>query len=91
MKQITILACLFVLPLVLQNSTEHVVGTDPYYRAQVSMLRGGLFSKHFEWTQASLFKDHFADKEFLFHIFLMPFTALGELTGAKVATAFFSS
>lgn len=65
MKQITILACLIVLLLVLQFSTEHVVGTDPYYHVQVSKLGSGLFSKHFEWTQASLFKDHYADKEFI--------------------------
>lgn len=75
----------------LQFSTPYVVGTDPYYHAQVSLLGRDLLSRQFPWTQKSLFAEHFADKEFLFHIVLAPFVWAGGLTGAKVATVVFAT
>ena len=35
-------------------------------------MEQGIF-KEFPWTQTSIWKDRFADKEFLFHLYLMPF------------------
>jgi len=41
--------------------------------------------REFPWWQQSIFKRHFADKEFLFHLFLLPFTFGDLLQGAKVS------
>ena len=39
------------------------------------MLEQGIFDR-FPWTQTSIWKDHFADKEFLFHLYLIPFISV---------------
>jgi hypothetical protein len=49
------------------------------------------FAKQFPYTQASLFHESYADKEFLFHLILIPFLTIGETEGAKIATIVFST
>lgn len=75
----------------IQFQTGFVVGTDPYYHVQVSNLGTSLLWKAFPWTQTNLFAKHFADKEFLFHVLLMPFVYAGGLFGAKLATVLFAT
>ncbi len=62
---------------------------DGYFhaRAAQSLPSRGL-SRKFPWTQASVWKDSFHDKEFLFHVMLAPF-ARGEqpIRGAAAASS----
>ena len=71
----------------LQWSTPHLVDRDSLYHARYAQLlpeRG--LSREFPWTQESVWRDAFSDKEFLFHALLVPFCR-GEdpAAGAKVA------
>ena len=63
-----------VLIFLIQLCTPGFVGIDAYYHVKVSelMMQHGIL-KDFPWTQVSIWKDKFADKEFLFHVYLMPF------------------
>ncbi len=70
----------------LQFSTPVFVGSDAYYHLGLSEIGEDLLDKQFEWTQNSIWTNNFADKEFLFHVFLAPFAWLGGLAGAKYAT-----
>jgi hypothetical protein len=68
--------------------TNSLPGVDSYFHIQISeiMRRHGLVLKDFPWTTCSIWTDSFFDKEWLFHVWLIPFIALfGKFTGAKVA------
>lgn len=71
----------------LQWSTPHLVDRDSLYHARYANLlpeRG--LSREFPWTQESVWRDGFSDKEFLFHVLLAPFCRSDDpATGAKVA------
>lgn len=91
LNHLTIILFSLIGIFVLQFSSIYVIGTDPYYHAQAGRLGLDLFSKHFPWASHSFFNQSFADKEFLFHILLIPFVWLGGLTGAKLATVLFAT
>ena len=78
----------------LQFLTPYLNGHDGYYHIKYSYLlaRGELF-QDFPWAQFSWWTDHFADKEFLFHVLLIPFTYLFDdlATAAKWATVILAS
>lgn len=67
--------------------TDGLYERDGYYHARLShlFLERGL-SREFPWTQASVWKDRFCDKEFLFHLLMAPFTRDPEepVRGAQV-------
>jgi hypothetical protein len=71
----------------LQWSTPHLVDRDSLYHARYANLlpeRG--LSREFPWTQESVWRDAFSDKEFLFHVLLAPFCRGDDpAAGAKVA------
>jgi len=71
----------------LQWSTPHLVDRDSLYHARYAQLlpeRG--LSREFPWTQESVWRDGFSDKEFLFHALLVPFCRGDDpAPGAKVA------
>lgn len=78
----------WLLFYILQFSSPYMHGYDGYYHIKYAYLMRteGLWTE-FPWAQFSLWRDHFADKEFLFHILLIPFTYFNDLTiGAKHAT-----
>ncbi len=52
--------------------------------AEIMLERGGIL-KEFPWATCSIWKDSFYDKDLLFHVFLIPFTLMGKLNGAKFA------
>ena len=71
----------------LQFTTPWISGFDGYYHIKYAWLlrEHGIFQE-FPWAQFSLWRDHFSDKEFLFHVLLIPFTFFDQLdTGAKHA------
>jgi hypothetical protein len=64
--------------------------TDPdgYFHARLASMffeRG--LSREFPWTQASVWKDRYCDKEFLYHLAMAPFTA-GEVEPLRGALLF---
>src|SRR5262245_6411154 len=71
----------------LQWSTPQLVDRDSLYHARYAQLlpeRG--LSREFPWTQESVWRDGFSDKEFLFHVLLVPFCRGDDPAGgAKVA------
>ena len=76
-----------------QFSTVRVIGFDGYYHIKYAWLlrQHGIF-QDFPWAQFSLWRDNFADKEFLFHVLLIPFTFFADLqVGAKHAAVFFAA
>ncbi len=68
-------------------------GYDDYYHLGVARELWHHFPlRAFPWTPFSILADHFADKEFLFHVILMPFARLpvntAALIGALLGQAF---
>lgn len=57
---------------------------DVYYHLGVAreMLKSGPLQA-FPWTPYSLFAEHYADKEFLFHAILMPFSKMAVLDASR--------
>ena len=47
-------------------------------------------SRHYPIWQETFLRDHFADKEFLYHVLLIPFTLGDLLSGARLAAVFFA-
>jgi len=78
--------------LYLQTATEGLYGYDGYFHIRYAqVLRSQGFSRSFPWWQETFLRDHFADKDFLYHVLLIPFT-LGDLVlGGKVAAVLFGS
>lgn len=77
---------LFILiTSVLQLAIPYPLDDDTAYHFAVARLireHGILHS--FPWTRFSWQFDHYADKEFLFHLLFVPFTALGYETAARI-------
>ena len=77
----------------LQFTTPWISGYDGYYHIKYAWLlrEQGIFQE-FPWAQFSLWSDHFSDKEFLFHVLLIPFTFFADLaTGVKHAAVVFAA
>jgi hypothetical protein len=71
----------FVWPL------NYFMGVDAYYHIKIAeiMKNHGLVLNAFPWADCSIWRDNFFDKDWLFHIYLIPFTLFGKLTGGKLA------
>lgn len=71
-----------------QFLSPYLPGTDGYYHAKFAyLLRTGGFIRDFKWASMSLWAERFSDKEFLYHVYLIPFTFYRDLmTGMKAAT-----
>lgn len=70
----------------IQIASQFMMGEDSYYHikfAYLSRVHGII--REFPWAQFSIWKEHFYDKEFLYHLILEPFT-FGDLSyGGKLA------
>ncbi|MFH1641551.1 MAG: hypothetical protein ABIC04_01495 [Nanoarchaeota archaeon] len=78
--------------LILQFSTFNFVGYDSYYHVKLAHIyhTHGLI-KEFPWMQFTIFKDNFADEQFLFHLLLVPFTFGNLIFNGKIAIVIFTS
>ena len=65
---------------------------DGYYHIRsAAILRAEGISRSFPWWQETFLRDHWADKDFLYHLLLIPFT-FGALTiGAKASAVVFAT
>ncbi|MCJ8331578.1 MAG: hypothetical protein HRT89_22180 [Lentisphaeria bacterium] len=81
-----------LLLYVFLSGSTGLVGTDDYFHITVSekLSSNGLFMKSFPWTTTSLWTDHYFDKEWLFHVLMVPLLSLGKLTAAKFAVYLFN-
>jgi hypothetical protein len=80
-------ACWTVAIYYLIWSQNYFSGVDAYYHVQISeiMRDHGLVLNGFPWADCSVWRDNFFDKEWFFHVFLIPFLYLGKLEGGKTA------
>jgi hypothetical protein len=72
----------------LQFQSPFIIGYDGYFHAKYAWLLRTLgLMREFKWAAHSLWASHFADKEFLYHVYLLPFTYFDDLaTGIKLAS-----
>ncbi len=71
------------------GNTRSLPGFDAYYNVALAriMAEEGWVLGSFPWTTCSIWTEAYFDKEWLFHVYLMPFVVLfGEIQGAKIAT-----
>ncbi len=94
-KILSILFILYVIALYGGTAAFHdgLFERDGYYHARFAQMmpeRG--LDRQFEWTQLSTWKDRFCDKEFLYHVFMMPFASVTSepITGAKLFSVLLS-
>ncbi len=83
----------FAVMAQVQFQTEHMPGTDGYYHIKISWLyrTEGILDSKFPWAHFSFWRDTFYDKDFGFHVLLMPFTFGDLVTGAKWAAVVYGS
>lgn len=84
----------------LESQSYGLSGADGYYHIKMGYLyRTGEVPEaggDFHWTRDSIWSDDFSDKDYLFHVFLSPFTLMadgpadddGLVHAAKIAQAF---
>lgn len=91
-SSVIIFTIFFLIFFKIQFSVETLTGFDSWIHIKMArmMLEDGIIYK-FPWMQYSIFQWYFADHNFLFHIFQMPFTAGDMIFGAKLATVMFSA
>ena len=72
----------------LQFQTPYILGYDGYYHIRYAALLPGIaLDKQFPWAAHSVWATHFADKELLYHWFLVPFSRFADpAIGLKHAT-----
>ncbi len=75
-----------------QAPSDGLYGYDgPYHFAYSRWLRDNGVSRQFPWWQETFLRDRFADKDFLYHVLLIPFT-YGDLQQAgKTASIVFGA
>jgi hypothetical protein len=85
------IAALAVLAWV-QAPTPSLYGYDgPYHLGYSAWIRDHGVDHTFPWWQETFLRDHWADKDFLYHLALIPFTFAGLESGGKAASLFFGT
>lgn len=92
-------ATIFILILgictifLIQFSTPTIYGADGYLHIRMAEFLKTFGPRYdFHWARYSTFSNNFSDKDFLYHIFLIPFTFFKNIFfGAKLASAIFAS
>jgi hypothetical protein len=85
-------AAAFLALAFVQSSVPAFYGYDgPYHLGYSDWIRHHGVSREFPWWQETFLAHHWADKDFLYHLLLIPFT-LGDLAGGgKAASLVFGS
>ena len=83
---VTVVFVAAVVVTLLEIARPELWCVDGYYHIRAAeMLRSQGIARTFPWWQETFLRDRWADKDFLYHLFLIPFT-LGDLvTGARAA------
>lgn len=62
---------------------------DTFYHARIAKMGPGVFlSGEFPWTELSVWRNHFADKEMLYHVILWILFGIQDLLGLSVEPPF---
>ncbi|MFH1413643.1 MAG: hypothetical protein ABIG56_02225 [Candidatus Omnitrophota bacterium] len=87
----TIVFCV-ILILAAQFSIPTIFGADGYLHIRMAQFtRDDGVIRNFHWARYSTFAENFADKDFLYHLMLIPFTFFPSIFfGAKVAAVLFA-
>jgi hypothetical protein len=76
----------------LQLQSPYMLEQDGYYHIKMAwMYRTQGILNSFPWASFSTWKDHFFDKDFGFHVLLMPFTYGDLMLGGKLAAVTFGA
>ena len=87
-----VVAAAGTLLLLLQRATEGLYGYDGYFHIQYArLIRLEGISRSFPWWQETFLRDHWADKDFLYHLLLIPFTFGDLVAGGKAAAVVFGA
>ncbi len=88
-----VFACILLYVIFIQFLTPVLYGYDGYYHVAVSNFIKN-FGTHYEfrWAQFSTFKNFFSDKDFLFHLFIIPFLYISDniILAGKYAVIFYN-
>ena len=90
LKTIGGVTLLLAISAALQFSTPNIADPDSFYHLAHAKIYAerGIFYAEFPWAQFSVIKDLKADLWYGFHLFLIPFTYIGDgILGIKIAGA----
>ncbi len=82
-------AAAFVVFTAILFATPAFLGTDDYYHARISteIITQRRLTVEFRWLPLTILSpERFTDHHLLFHLYIAPFTVIGGITGAKLAT-----
>ena len=71
------------------NGSIAMFEVDSYYHIRLANIMGQyglILPSEFPWTTCSIWNNAFFDKEWLFHVILIPFIKLGDAAGCKIFT-----
>jgi hypothetical protein len=99
-RSLLVFAASFAYLYWLQFQSPRIPGFDGYYHIKYAELLPSLgIVRKFKWAAQSVWAEHFADKELLYHLFLVPFARFRDpavglkyatvLLGAGAATSFY--
>lgn len=76
----------------LHSATPSLYGYDGWFHIRYAeVLRSEGVSRSFPWWDETFLRDHYADKDFLYHVLLIPFTFGDLTTGARLAAILFGA
>jgi len=76
----------------MQSSTASLYGYDGYFHVRYAeVLRTEGVSRTFPWWQETFLRDRYADKDFLYHLLLIPFTFGDLIAGGRAAAVVFGA
>lgn len=92
-QPIAVFAGLLLYFCLIQSLSDRISGNDSFFNIKYAWLLwhdGAVWN--FPWLQGTIFRDAWVDHQFLFHVLLIPFTWIGNLSlAAKLAGAFWAS
>ncbi|MGC4123016.1 MAG: hypothetical protein QM765_52285 [Myxococcales bacterium] len=92
LEPVAAVGVLALVAVLVQLLSPSPFDADSYYHLAVARLiaKHGLLQA-FPWTPFSWLADHYADKELVFHLLLLPVASLPVATAAKIGGAFFGT
>src|SRR5262245_13619324 len=88
-SRVAVAAAVFTL---LELGRAELWCADGYYHIRAAeLLRSHGISRSFPWWQETFLRDRWADKDFLYHLFLIPFTFGDLVAGARASAVIFAT
>lgn len=92
-KSIFLVFLLFLIIIsIMQFRVKEIIGFDGWLHIKMAdIIKKEGFIKEFPYTTESILSENYADLQLLFRILLIPFTYIGLIYGAKIASILFAS